>query len=63
MSRIIESVAAITPEHLTDGSHGDVVAMAPVQATPGLVAFGIGFAGGAGVSWVGVQAYEAGAND
>ncbi|MFF1277721.1 hypothetical protein ACFVZC_30660 [Streptomyces marokkonensis] len=63
MSKIIESVAAVTPAELTDEAHGEFGAMMPVQATPGLVAFGVGFAGGAGVAWVTVQAYEAGAND
>ncbi|MCT7352465.1 hypothetical protein N4P33_09785 [Streptomyces sp. 15-116A] len=63
MSKIIDSVAAVTPAELTDETHGEFGAMMPVQATPGLVAFGVGFAGGAGVAWVTVQAYEAGAND
>ncbi|MFE6163078.1 hypothetical protein ACFQ7F_29655 [Streptomyces sp. NPDC056486] len=63
MSRIVESVVAVTPEQLTDGVPGEFAAMAPVQATPTLVAFGAGFAGGAGASWVCVQAYEAGLND
>lgn len=63
MSRIVDSVAAVTPAELTDNSQGEFGAMAPVQATPTLVAFGVGFAGGAGAAWVTVQAYEAGAND
>ncbi|MFF7858145.1 hypothetical protein [Streptomyces sp. NPDC007904] len=63
MSRIVDSVVAVTPAELTDDSRGEFGAMAPVQATPGLVAFGLGFAGGAGAAWVTVQAYEAGAND
>ncbi|MTE19571.1 hypothetical protein F0L17_10615 [Streptomyces sp. TRM43335] len=60
MNRIVESVAALTPEELTDETGGEFGAMMPVQATPGLVAFGVGFAGGAGAAWVTVQAYEAG---
>lgn len=63
MSRIIDSVVAVTPEKLTDETHGEFGAMMPIQATPALVAFGVGFAGGAGAAWVTVQAYEAGAND
>ncbi|MDG9703532.1 hypothetical protein [Streptomyces sp. DH37] len=60
MSRIVDSVAAITPEKLTDETDGEFGAMMPVQATPGLVAFGVSFAGGAAAAWVTVQAYEAG---
>ncbi|MGX2997509.1 hypothetical protein JNUCC64_25160 [Streptomyces sp. JNUCC 64] len=60
MSKIIDSVIAVTPAELADGSQGEVGALAPVQATPAFVAFGVGFAGGAGVSWVCVQAFEAG---
>ncbi|MEU3554363.1 hypothetical protein [Streptomyces fragilis] len=63
MSKIVRSVAAVTPEVLTEDVHGDSGSMMPIQATPALVAFGAGFAGGAGISWVCVQAYEAGAND
>ncbi|THA26449.1 hypothetical protein E4198_18740 [Streptomyces sp. RKND-216] len=63
MSRITESVIAVTPEKLDDGATTELGAMAPVQATPGFVAFGVSFAGGAGVAWLGVQAYEAGVND
>lgn len=63
MSRIVDSVVAATPRHLSDEAQGEFGAMMPVQATPALVAFGVGFAGGAGAAWVTVQAYEAGAND
>ncbi|RBM10752.1 MULTISPECIES: hypothetical protein [Streptomyces] len=63
MSKIIESVVAVAPEELSDQTTGEFGAVMPVQATPGLVAFGVGFAGGAGVAWLGVQAYEAGIND
>jgi hypothetical protein len=63
MSKIVDSVIAVTTEQLTDGTHGEINSMMPVQATPCLVAFGVGFAGGAGAAWVTVQAYEAGAND
>ncbi|MDT0381517.1 hypothetical protein RM572_22415 [Streptomyces sp. DSM 42041] len=63
MSRIKNSVIAVTPEKLQDGATTELGAMAPVQATPGFVAFGVGFAGGAGAAWVTVQAYEAGANN
>ncbi|MFP8963447.1 hypothetical protein ACLIYP_23270 [Streptomyces nanhaiensis] len=60
MSKIVESVVAVTPEELTDEVHGEFGAVMPIQATPGLVAFGVGFAGGAAAAWVTVQAYEAG---
>ncbi|GAB3952113.1 hypothetical protein [Streptomyces sparsus] len=63
MSRIVDSVAAVTPQHLSDEANGEFGVMMPVQATPTLIAFGVGFAGGAGAAWVTVQAYEAGAND
>lgn len=63
MSKIIDSVVAITSPQLTDEAAGEFGSIMPVQATPAIVAFGLGFAGGAGVAWVGVQAYEAGAND
>ena len=63
MNKIIESVVAVTPEELMDQTHGEFGAMMPVQATPGLVAFGVGYAAGAAAAWVTVQAYEAGVND
>lgn len=63
MSRIVDSVVAVTSAELTDNSRGEFGAMAPVQATPALVTLGVGFTGGAGAAWVTVQAYEAGAND
>ena len=60
MSKIVECVEAATSATLSDDEGEQVGTTLPVQATPGLVAAGVGAAGGAGIVWVGVQAYEAG---